>query len=126
MDREQREPKSLVNMRTHLTVLTLAVSQLRRRHGKTDDIERLCAFADAAIQQLKADITDVEAMLFQSENREESRMAHLRLRQSVNAESYSQETGPIALGRPSRPASAARPAASSTSGNPPNPLPPSR
>lgn len=97
MDGEQREPESLVNMRTHLTVLTLAVGQLRRRHGKTDDIERLCAFADAAIQQLKADITDVEAMLFQSESREQSHMTHLRLRQSVTADSRKQETGPLGL-----------------------------
>jgi len=97
MNEPKQEPEALINMRTHLTVLTLAVGQLRRRHGKTDDIEWLCASADAAIQQLKADVADVEAMLFQSESREQSRMAHLRSRQSVTADSRKQEPGPLGL-----------------------------
>lgn len=97
MDEEQREHDSLVNFRTHLTVLTLAVGQLRRRHGDTADIERLCAFAEAAIQQLNEDIAAVQAILIQGERREASRQAHLRIRPLLTTDAYSQETGPLPL-----------------------------
>ncbi len=97
MNREHREPEALVNMRTHLTVLALAVGQLRRRHGETEDIERLCASADTAIHQLTADIADLEMMLGQSEMQKQSGQAHIELRQSVTADARHQETGPLGL-----------------------------
>jgi hypothetical protein len=95
MDGEHREHESLVNMRTHLTVLTLAVAQLRRRHGANADIERLCAYAEDAVRNLQADIAEVQATLMQHESREESRQAHFRLRHSLNADRL--ETGPLPL-----------------------------
>jgi hypothetical protein len=95
MQRGHHEPESLVHMRTHLTIVTLAVAQLRRRHGADADIERLCAFADTALQQLKEDIAEIQAALVQQESREESRQAHLRLRQSLNADRL--DTGPLSL-----------------------------
>ncbi len=94
---ESHEPEALIDMRTHLTVIALAVAQLRR-HGDTPYVERLCALADTAIQELKADIADVQEMLVHGEeSREESRGAHRRLRQSLAADAYDQETGPLSL-----------------------------
>ncbi len=95
-EREQ-QTDTLIDMRTHLTVLTLALAQLRRRYGETADIARLCAFADTAAHRLKADVADLERVRMQAESREESRGATLRLHQSLNADSYRQETGPLNL-----------------------------
>ncbi len=82
MENTPQEPQALIDMRTHLTVATLALAQLRRRHGDSNDVERLCSYATSAMQQLTEDITAVERILLQAEQREESRQAHLALRQS--------------------------------------------
>jgi len=100
MDGEHREHDSLINMRTHLTVLTLALGHLQRRHGDDADIARLCRYADDAIRQLREDIAAVEATLLQAERREASRHAHLQMRQSVGTDSGRLETGSLDRPRP--------------------------
>lgn len=98
MHREYREPEPLVHLRTHLTVATLAVAQLRRRHGGDADIERLCGFAATALRRVQEDLAEVQAALARHEGREESRQAHRRLRRSLDDDRL--ETGPLPLPSP--------------------------
>jgi hypothetical protein len=93
---QQREQQTLVDLRTHLTVVTLAVSQLRRRHGDTHDIDRLCSFAETAITQLKEDIAAMEPS--PSDDVERLGTGPMALPSPVpKADLHDQETRPIHL-----------------------------
>lgn len=59
-------PFRLLDLRTHLTVATLATSQLRRRHVSTITAARLCAYVMRAHAQMLDDIKALESEL--SEN----------------------------------------------------------
>ncbi len=95
MGQQRQEHEALVNMRTHLTVLTLVLGQIRRRHGDSEDIGRLCTFGDKAIRQLVDDIADLEALLTHAESRNEPRP-----HPSPTVDIRSLETGPLNI--PSR------------------------
>ncbi len=99
-DKRRREAETLVDMRTHLTVTTLAVAQLRRRHGDSPDIARLCSYAESAITRLNEDIATMEAALSPMEGRNDSWQGPARLRPSPPGDMDSLGTGPMAL--PSR------------------------
>lgn len=96
MNREHQEPESLIAMRTHLTVVTLAVAQLRRRHGGTEDVERLCAHAEDALQHLIEDIAAVEATLRGGASPGESRAPDARPGHSATRTDRL-GTGPLSL-----------------------------
>jgi hypothetical protein len=103
MEHQQSEPDVVVEMRTHLTVANLALAQLRRRHGDTPDIDRLCAYAERAIVQLKDDIASIEATLAQHERRDDH-WQELRSRPPrITVDAQNQETGPIDLPSPIKP-----------------------
>jgi len=56
-------PLRLLDLRTHLTVATLAAAQLRRRHVSTITAARLCAYVIRAHGQMLDDIQALEAEL---------------------------------------------------------------
>ncbi len=56
-------PLRLLDLRTHLTVATLAAAQLRRRHVSTITAARLCAYVIRAHAQMLDDIKALEAEL---------------------------------------------------------------
>lgn len=68
-DRDERSvaerglPLRLLDLRTHLTVATLAAAQLRRRHVSTITAARLCAYVVRAHAQMLDDIKALEAEL---------------------------------------------------------------
>ncbi len=67
-------PLRLLDLRTHLTVATLAAAQLRRRHVSTITAARLCAYVIRAHAQMLNDIQALEAELSEdSETREPPR-----------------------------------------------------
>lgn len=60
---ERGLPLRLLDLRTHLTVATLAAAQLRRRHVSTIAAARLCAYVIRAHAQMLDDIQALEAEL---------------------------------------------------------------
>ncbi len=56
-------PLRLLDLRTHLTVATLAAAQLRRRHVSTIEAARLCVYVIRAHAQMLDDIKALEAEL---------------------------------------------------------------
>jgi hypothetical protein len=60
---ERGLPLRLLDLRTHLTVATLAAAQLRRRHVSTIASARLCAYVIRAHAQMLDDIKALEAEL---------------------------------------------------------------
>jgi len=56
-------PLRFLDLRTHLTVATLAAAQLRRRHVSTIAAARLCAYISRAHAQMLGDIQALEAEL---------------------------------------------------------------
>ncbi|MGI8687624.1 MAG: DUF4118 domain-containing protein [Thermomicrobiales bacterium] len=60
---ERGLPLRLLDLRTHLTVATLAAAQLRRRHVSTITAARLCVYIIRAHAQMLADIQALEAEL---------------------------------------------------------------
>ncbi len=56
-------PLRLLDLRTHLTVATLAAAQLRRRHVSTIAAARLCVYVIRAHAQMLDDIQALEAEL---------------------------------------------------------------
>lgn len=60
---ERGLPIRLLDLRTHLTVATLAAAQLRRRHVSTIAAARLCAYVIRAHAQMLDDIKALEAEL---------------------------------------------------------------
>ncbi|MCA1669307.1 MAG: hypothetical protein LC793_18310, partial [Thermomicrobia bacterium] len=60
---ERGLPLRLLDLRTHLTVATLAAEQLRRRHVSTIAAARLCVYIVRAHTQMLDDITALEAEL---------------------------------------------------------------
>jgi uncharacterized protein DUF4118 len=60
---ERGLPLLLLNLRTHLTVATLAAAQLRRRHVSTIEAARLCVYVIRAHAQMLDDIKALEAEL---------------------------------------------------------------
>jgi hypothetical protein len=60
---ERGLPLRLFDLRTHLTVATLAATQLRRRHVSTIAAARLCAYVIRAHAQMLDDIKALEAEL---------------------------------------------------------------
>lgn len=56
-------PLRLLDLRTHLTVATLAAAQLRRRHVSTIEAARLCAYVMRAHAQMLDDIQALESEL---------------------------------------------------------------
>lgn len=56
-------PLRLLDLRTHLTVATLAAAQLRRQHVSTITAARLCAYVIRAHAQMLADIQALETEL---------------------------------------------------------------
>jgi len=60
---ERGLPLRLLDLRTHLTVATLAAAQLRRRHVSTITAARLCAYVIRAHAQMLDDIQALEAEL---------------------------------------------------------------
>lgn len=59
-------PLGFLDLRTHLTVATLAAAQLRRRHVSTIAAARLCAYISRAHAQMLGDIQALEAELSES------------------------------------------------------------
>ncbi|MHB8647574.1 MAG: DUF4118 domain-containing protein [Thermomicrobiales bacterium] len=60
---ERGLPLRLLDLRTHLTVATLAAAQLRRRHVSTIAAARLCVYVIRAHAQMLDDIKALEAEL---------------------------------------------------------------
>ena len=60
---ERGLPLRLLDLRTHLTVATLAAAQLRRRHVSTIAAARLCVYIIRAHAQMLDDIQALEAEL---------------------------------------------------------------
>ena len=60
---ERGLPLRLLDLRTHLTVATLAAAQLRRRHVSTIAAARLCVYIIRAHAQMLDDIKALEAEL---------------------------------------------------------------
>ena len=64
---ERGLPLRLLDLRTHLTVATLAAAQLRRRHVSTIAAARLCVYIIRAHAQMLDDIQALEAELSEDE-----------------------------------------------------------
>ncbi len=65
-------PLRLLDLRTHLTVATLAAAQLRRRHVSTIEAARLCAYVMRAHAQMLDDIKALETELGPDDQQRES------------------------------------------------------
>ncbi len=66
---ERGLPLRLLDLRTHLTVATLAAAQLRRRHVSTITAARLCAYVIRAHAQMLDDIQALEAEIGDDDER---------------------------------------------------------
>lgn len=66
---ERGLPIRLLDLRTHLTVATLAAAQLRRRHVSTIAAARLCVYIMRAHAQMLDDIQALEADLSEDDPR---------------------------------------------------------
>lgn len=66
---ERGLPLRLLDLRTHLTVATLAAAQLRRRHVSTIAAARLCVYIMRAHTQMLDDIQALEAELGEGDHR---------------------------------------------------------
>lgn len=62
-------PSALFDLRTHLTVATVAAAQLRRKHVSTVAAARLCVYIIRAHGQMLEDIQALEAELSDSDTR---------------------------------------------------------
>lgn len=93
--KRHQESDALIDLRSHLTVAALAVAQLHRRHGDSADIDRLCSYAEHAITQIKEDIANIEAMLWQNESHHEPSPTLLRPHNTAKFDTQGQETGPM-------------------------------
>lgn len=65
---ERGLPIRLLDLRTHLTVATLAAAQLRRRHVSTIAAARLCVYIIRAHAQMLDDIKALEAELSEDDS----------------------------------------------------------
>ena len=66
---ERGLPLRLLDLRTHLTVATLAAAQLRRRHVSTIAAARLCVYLMRAHAQMLDDIQALEAEFGEDDHR---------------------------------------------------------
>lgn len=77
---DSREHEELVAIRTQLTIATLAVAQLQRRHAHSGDAARLLAHIDTALQRITREARRVDTLLAHLEDRAAIEADPLRLR----------------------------------------------